>query len=179
MQPYIRPMDILDHKCTVDGTPGGDADATGNYSGGGLGETKFFVEPGPTETFELYSFNLIMTTATAYEAGEYGDGAALATGISLTLEGEPGDDDKLLHDLLGGGAITTNAAWGVVLNIDSVIQSPNSPALMTGTDNFVASIGAPVRIVGALNQRFVVTLNDDMTSILTGQQFSVSGQKVI
>ncbi|MEE9374485.1 MAG: hypothetical protein V3V00_15625 [Saprospiraceae bacterium] len=175
MQPYIRPMDILGQNCTDDGLPDGDADASGNFAT----PTRFFVLPDTTETFEIYKFGLIFTTTTAFEAGNYGDGTILANGIKVTLEGDSVSDTTLLHDFLGGETVKTNASWEAILNVGTIIERVSSPAALQGDILFTADLGAPVRISGALNQRFVVTLEDDFTSRVVDQRFYVSGQKVV
>lgn len=173
MSPFVRPRDILAQRLTENGDGTGNANANQDYSGGSL--TKFFVQPANDQSFELHTFGIIIRTATAFEAGEYGDGAELEEGISLTIE----DDTGIIHDFLAGDKIRVNAGWGIILLIDSIISSPNSPALLTGSDAFRATVGDPIRIVGSLNQRIVITLNDNMTTRLTDQEFAVTGQKVV
>ena len=138
---------------------------------------KFFIKPTPSEVFEIYKFGMNFTTASAFEAGSYGDGLILVNGIKIEIQGVPGDDNIVVHDFLGGATIKTNAAWGIVLNVDPIIERTNDPAVMTGDSNFVASFGAPIRIVGQQNQSLVVTLHDDMASRVVAQEFNVSGQK--
>lgn len=175
MQPFIEPKKILDRRLTKTGIPGGDSNANEDYSSGGLDITKFFSAPLNEETYEIYSFGMTMTTPTAFESGDYGDGLVLANGVKITIEDDVG---TVLHDFLGGGTIINNFGWGIILNIDPIIERSNSPAGLTGSDTFIATNGAPIRIVGSRKERFVVTLNDDMTSRLSSQGFAISGQNI-
>lgn len=173
MSSFVRPRDLLAQRFTVNGDGTGNSNANQDYSGGSL--TKFFVQPVLGDVYELYTFGMIIKTATAFEAGEYGDGVELLVGVSMTIE----DDTGVIHDFLDGGKIKSNGGWGIVLDVDPIIASPNSPASLTGMDVFKITSGDPVRIVGKLKQRIVITLNDNMSTRVTDQEFAVTGQKVV
>ena len=166
---YIRSKDLLDQKFTVNGDGTGNENANGVYTPGAPGV--FYVQPPTDKYYDLFEFEFTFVTASAFEASGYGTGAQLTNGIKLTLE----DDSGVIHDLLDG-VITTNAGWGVVIDIDTLLDPGPNPGVLTGKALFVARFGKPIRIFGSKNQRIVMTYQDDMSIRVTDQVSAVSGE---
>lgn len=171
---YIRPQDALDQRLTENGDGTGNDSAIGAYSVGSPGV--FYVQPAADLYYDLFELEFTFTTATPFEAGGYGIGVALTNGITITVEGktEESGSDVVIQDIING-TIKTNAGWGVALDIDTLIETGNSPGVLTGKTLFVARYGKPLRLFGKFDQRLVITYQDDMSSRVTSQITSVSG----
>jgi hypothetical protein len=166
---YVRPSNLLDQKLTENGDGTGNDSAVGSYTPGAPG--LFYAQPPSGTYYDLFELELTFTTATGFEASQYGNGAVLTNGITITVD----DDTQTIHDILNG-AITTNAGWGVVLDIDTLIEPGNSSGILTGKTLFVARFGKPIRLIGSLNHRIVVSYQDDMSTRVTAQIVSVAGE---
>lgn len=166
---YVRPSNLLDQKLTINGDGTGNDNATGIYSPGSPG--LFYAQPESGIYYDLFELEFTFTTSTAFEASGYGNGAALTNGIKLTVD----DDTTTIHDILNG-VINTNAGWGVVLDIDTLLEPGNSPGVLTGKTLFVARFGKPIRLTGSLNQRITIAYQDDMSTRVTSQVTSVAGE---
>ena len=166
---YVRPKDLLDQLMTENGDGTGNASATAAYSPGIPGE--FYIQPPLGEYYEIFSFRFTFTTATSFEATGYGDGASLLNGVKIFID----DGTTVVHDMLAGFTIKTNAAWGTFIDVDTIIENNNNPAALTGETIFIANYGQPIRLFGSQNHRFVVKYEDDMTSRVTEQICSIGG----
>ena len=166
---YVRPSNLLDQKLTINGDGTGNDNATGVYTPGSPGF--FYVQPSNDTYYDLFELEFTFTTTTAFEASGYGNGAALTNGITLTVD----DDSGTIHDVLNG-TVVTNAGWGVVLDIDTLLEPGNNPGILTGKTLFVARFGKPIRLFGSLNQRIALTYQDDMSGRVTNQIASVAGE---
>jgi hypothetical protein len=166
---YIRGKDLLDQKFTVNGDGTGNENANGVYTPGAPGI--FYIQPPVDTYYDLFEFEFTFVTSSAFEASGYGNGAQLTNGVKLTIE----DDSGVVHDLLNG-VITTNAGWGVLIDIDTLLEPGVNPGVLTGKSLFVARFGKPVRIFGSKNQRIVITYQDDMSSRVTDQVAAISGE---
>ena len=159
---------MFDQRLTEVGDGTGNSNANGIYTVGAPGE--FFVQPPDGEYYDIFSFRYTFTSAGVFSATGYGDGAILTNGVKVTIE----NATTIIHDMLGG-VINTNAGWGTFIDIDTIIEKQNDPAALTGEAIFVATYGQPFRLFGSLNQKLVVTYQDDMDARLTNQICSVAG----
>ncbi len=166
---YARPEDLFDQRLTQNGDGTGNDNANGNYSPGSPGV--FSVNPQPSQVLEIFSFQFTLVCATEFGATDYGDGSSLVNGITVTIE----DNSGVIHDMLGGQIITTNAGWQAFIDVDTIIERRLSTAAYTGEAVFLATYGRPIRLFGDLGHKFVITYKDDMTSRLTDQVASVAG----
>ena len=166
---YARPKDLFDQRLTENGDGTGNDNANSNYSPGSPGV--FFVQPGEDQVLEIFSFQFTLVCDTEFGATDYGDGASLVNGITVTIE----DGSGVIHDMLGGQIITTNAGWQTFIDVNTIIERRLSTAAYTGEAIFLATYGRPIRLFGELGHKFVITYKDDMTSRLTDQIASLAG----
>jgi hypothetical protein len=156
----------------TDGDGTGTKSANGNYSAGGAGATEFFIQPPANTLYVLHRMIIHIHDSTAFSAEKYGALAALANGISVTVDQiSPAVE---LVDLTDGIPIKSNAEWGQVC-FDVDLASYGQGDVYLNARWTFSKAGQPVVINE--NQKLAVTLNDDLTG-LVDHYFMVQGYSV-
>jgi hypothetical protein len=140
---------------------GGSPDAVLDYSGGGLGLTKFFLAPALGEIYRVARL-LVFIEDTKIIADQYGNiSGGLAVGVKLTVENSIGG---VLNDLMDGETVQTSAGWAkYCFDADLKAWGVGNeflPVRWTFTKG-----GVYLRLVGDDDERLVITVNDDLTGL--------------
>ena len=141
---------------------GGSADATEDYSGGGLGLTKFYLAPGPGEVFRIARL-LVFVEDAKIIAADYGNiSGGLTVGVKLAVEDWGG---TVLNDLMDGGTVKNSAGWAkYCFDADAKAWGVGNeflPVRWTFT-----KAGVYLRLSGDEPSALVITLNDDLTGLV-------------
>ena len=149
---------------------GGSADANLDYSGGGLGLTKFYLAPAPGEVYRIARM-LVFVEDTKIIAAQYGNiSGGLAVGVKLTVEDSIG---TVLNDFMDGGAVNNSAEWAEYCYDAELKAWGTGNEFLTVRWTFTKG-GVYIRLVGDDDERLVITLNDDLTG-LDSHEFIVQG----
>jgi len=148
---------------------GGSADANLDYSGGGLGLTKFYIAPAPGEVYRIARM-LVFVEDTKIIAAQYGNAGALAVGVKLAVEDSIG---TVLNDLMDNGTVNNSAEWAEYCYDAEVKAWGAGNEFLTVRWTFTKG-GVYIRLVGDDDERLVITLNDDLTG-LDSHEFIVEG----
>ena len=132
---------------------------------GSVTAAKFDVTPGVTDVFRIYSVALIMSLASAPEFTEFGNLAAIASGITIEAQESGGDT---IVDLLGGQPLKSNNDLDAVGRLD----------VRTGAASWSLrcelALHTPVRLDGAAGERLRATVADNLSGLTRLRAF-VSG----
>lgn len=145
------------------GNGSGTKNANGNYSGAGLGETIFKIQPAAGSVYRIARVIISIRDASGFQAEEYGNlAAALSTGIEVRVQ----NDSGTLIDLTDGIPITTNAAWGELCYDVDLKTWGNGDEFLLVRWTFSRS-GTTPQLVGDRNERLEFVLNDDLSGLVS------------
>jgi len=148
-----------------DGT--GTKNANGNYSGGA---TDFYIQPPASTIYRIARLIVSVEDTSGFSAAEYGNtGSALSNVIHIETQ----DGGGTIVDYDNGVPIKTNAEWGrVCYDADLKTWGAGNELLLVRWT--YTKSGSFIRLDGDSSEKFVVTLNDDLTGLIS-HYFLVQG----
>ena len=149
-----------------DGT--GTKDASGNYSGGSI--TDFFIQPPIDKVYDLDRIIIQIEDNGNMDAGSYGNGINLTTGITVQKQDSAGN---VLIDLLDGLNIFTNGEWARY-NYDIASTDFGTGANYVHIRWSFNKSGEGIILKN--REKLVITLNDNFSG-LNGHYFMAQGNK--
>jgi hypothetical protein len=152
------------------GDGSGTKNANGNYASAA---EEFLITPDSGEQWWITRMIVSITDTAGMLQNEYGNlGAALTNGIAVDVQ----DDSGVLYSLTDEDVpVKTNAQWGAYcfdVALFSWGTSPTNEELVVRWT--FAKSGKPVQLRSWQGEKLVVTLNDDLTGLLT-HRFLVQG----
>ena len=151
-----------------DGT--GVSDAVGHYSGA---VEEFYIQPAAGEVIRIRRMIVSVGDTTGMQAQEYGNlAAALTNGVTIKQE----KNGAVVSDITAGVPIKTNAAWGA-LCFDAELKTWGAGNELLVVRFTFKRGGSVVRLVAdrPTPDRLVVTVNDDLTGLLS-HRFMIHGK---
>lgn len=149
------------------GDGSGTKNAVGDYSGG---EEEFYIAPAADEVMLLYRMLVLIEDGSAISSEKYGGLTALSTGIEVKIIRGA---STLVNDLTDGIVIQSNADWARNC-YDATPDETGSGNNLYKVRWTFANSGKPIRLDGALGDRLVVFLNDDLSGLVS-HYFKVDG----
>lgn len=158
---------LLYQHLTTAGDGTGTFEAIEDYSGGGLGATDFFIEPGANEIFAIETITIAIEDNAKISADKYGGITALTEGIAITIE----NDSGVVLDITTNAKIKTNTGWA------SYFDSMNTHTFGTGNELVivywkVSDTGRSILLDGNANEKLIFELNDDFSSLVSHTFFA-------
>lgn len=155
------------------GDGSGTKNATGNYSGGGLGATDFSIIAGASEFIEIDELVISIEDGTGgFTNDTYGALSALSTGIVIAVRDSSDNTFFTITDV--NTPVKTNGHLSELCydTVFSQIGTPTNDQFLARLD-FRRQYGHPILLDPT--EKFVVTLNDDLSG-LNAHYFKVKGQ---
>ncbi len=162
--PFSLPADIVSE--FVDN--GSGHDMTGDYS---VTPSTFSFQPAAGTRVLVHRFIVSILDSGSMDAGGYGNGSALTSGILARFE----NDSATIKDLCDGEPIKTNAAWGDFF-YDVALGDWGAGANYIHVRCSFNKEGSPILLDGDNdNERLSFVMQDDF-SHLTGHRINVKGR---
>lgn len=131
--------------------------AIGNYASK---EKPFYIQPGTSEIWRIERMiGLIEDSSLVPDS--YGAGFGLTNGIGFYVSG----DSRATQSMLGGIKIFSNGQWGRVCHDLTVHSFAAGNSILTFRWDF-SEMGAPIRLVGATNDRLGLSFFDTFTGLV-------------
>jgi len=153
---------------TLNGDGTGTYDVTGNY----VSATDFYIQPPPDEVFKILSLTVNIQDTGDFDIAKYGNGITLINGIKIQIK----QGSTLLVDLTTNSKIIHNGDWKYLTEKFDYITYGAGDNLLLIPINFIEAFGQPIYLDGSINEKLVVTVQDDFTG-LTEHKFTVRGNK--
>ena len=141
-----------------DGT--GTKNAVGNYAS----PTEFYIQPAAGTIYRIARMIVTIEDTTGFTATEYGNtGGALANGVTVQTK----NDSGAITDWTDQQPVTVNSEWGKMCYDVDLKSWGAGNEILVARWTFERS-GQQIRLDGddANNERFVVSLNDDLTGLI-------------
>jgi len=116
---------------------------------------EFFIQPGPSEVFQITRIIILIVDSLAFNSGKYGNNVVLTNGITL----KEYDDSGLITDLTAGIPVKTNGDWAGKCH-DFTEHGFGAGDVYGSIRLTFGKAGTNVRLVGALTGRLVLGVND-------------------
>lgn len=155
-----------------DGT--GNKQAVGDYTGGGLGPTKFFIKPAPGETFYIYRIIITLSDSGALDSGLYGNNIALSNGYEIQKTNGVVVVDG--GDFTGGISLKTNGQISEIMYDVTRLEFGSGDEYLTGRFSFDKA-GQPLELVGDDGDELAIVFSDDLSGLVT-HTFMAQGYSV-
>lgn len=150
----IRPLDT-----NGDGT--GTVNANGNYASAA---EDFYIQPADGEILQINRMIVTVEDTSGFSAVEYGNtAAALTNGINIKVVY---GTDGVTNNFTSLFPIKANSHWGsYCYDVDLKTWSTGNEFLLVRWT--FGHTGQRIRLTGKDNDRFVVTLNDDLSGLVS------------
>lgn len=126
---------------------------------------KYYAGPEEGKVWDIHRLIFFCEDATAMQAATFGGITALTNGVIVrTTRGGP--DGAELVDYTGGHAIKRNGDWAALCYDMNIYGSPGSGNDMMAVRWTFSKSGAPIKLVGAKNEKFVMHVQDATTGLV-------------
>jgi len=162
---YFSDGTLLGIHFSSNGLPGGTLDMIGDYSGGGVGATDFYIEAQAGEILLLNRFMIYVEDSGAFAASKYGYNLTLNNGLKFYTK--KGGGSRI--SLIGGQAIKTNSQIGLYcydVYISSYGTGTNSLSSRWSFDKY----GPGITLLPG--EQFGVHLEDDFSDLIAHRMFA-------
>lgn len=166
---YGSQQTLISQFLDTNGNGTGTINANGNYSGAA---DIFYIQPLSTDVYRISSLTIqIEDSLNSFDTNTYGGATALSNGITLRVV----NDSQTVLDVAGGQTINDNAEWLSLAKESQLLQGQSTGEVLRLFIDF-DGYGQQIRLDGANNERLELTVNDDLTGLLS-HTFFVRGYK--
>ena len=159
---------IVAQNLSSDGNGGGTTNLIGNYS---PVATDFWAQPPADEKWHLVSLNVFIESS-SMRVGRYVPSSALSNGVEIIVE------QNSVQTVLTDGGVTKLGQWSKYCGDVEFLSFGSGNVAFQGTWDFALQNGAAYELDGATNDKLIVRLNDDL-STLVEHMFVFHGHKYV